>query len=49
MMIFVFPALFAGWKLIKRTKWLKPNEVDLLMDLDEVEAYTRVYVKGKPK
>ena len=49
MMIFVFPVLFAGWKLIKKTKWLTPNEVDLLMDVDEVEAYTRGYVKEKPK
>ncbi|KAJ9627752.1 general amino acid permease agp2 [Taxawa tesnikishii (nom. ined.)] len=28
-MIGVFPVLFVGWKIAKRTKWKKPDEVDL--------------------
>lgn len=48
-MIGVFPVLFIGWKLVKRTKWLKPDEVDLLRDLDEIEEYTRNYVPTPPK
>ena len=48
-MIGVFPVLFIGWKLLKRTKWLKPEEVDLLKDLDEIEAYTRNYVEVPPR
>jgi len=48
-MIGVFPILFVGWKLIKRTKWLKPEEVDLVKDLDEIEDYTRNYVPSPPK
>jgi amino acid transporter len=48
-MIGVFPILFVGWKLIKRTKWQKPAEVDLIRDLDEVEEYTRNYVPVPPK
>lgn len=48
-MIGVFPILFVGWKLIKRTKWLRPDEVDLVKDLDEVEDYTRNYVPIPPK
>ena len=43
-MIGVFPILFIGWKVLKKTKWLQPEEVDLLKDLDEIEAYTRSYV-----
>lgn len=35
--------------MVKRTKWLKPGEVDLLKDLDEIEEYTRSYVKQGPK
>lgn len=49
MMIFVFPVLFVGWKLVKKTKWLKPGEVDLLQGVEEVEVYTREYKKEKPR
>ena len=49
MMIGVFPVLFLGWKLLKRTKWLKPHEVDLQKDLDEIEEYTRNFVERPPK
>lgn len=48
-MIGVFPVLFFGWKFLKQTKWLKPEEVDLLKDLDEIEAYTRDYVEVPPR
>ncbi|MCJ1395500.1 hypothetical protein MMC18_008386, partial [Xylographa bjoerkii] len=44
-MIGVFPVLFVFWKLSKGTKLLKPVEVDLLQDLDEIEEYTRNYVE----
>lgn len=48
-MIPVFPILFFGWKFIKKTKWLKPEEVDLKKDLDEIEAYERNYVPTPPR
>jgi len=48
-MVGVFPILFVVWKLMKRTKWQKPTEVDLIRDLDEVEEYTRNYVPVPPK
>jgi yeast amino acid transporter len=48
-MIGVFPVLFFGWKLIKRTKWLKPEEVDLTKDLDEIAEYEANYVPTPPK
>ncbi len=48
-MIGVFPVLFVGWKLLKRTKWMKPEEVDLMKDVDEIEEYTRDYVPSPPK
>ncbi|KAF2745128.1 hypothetical protein M011DRAFT_149509 [Sporormia fimetaria CBS 119925] len=44
MMIFVFPILFFGWKFIKKTKWMKPEEVDLYEGVAEIEEYTRNYV-----
>ena len=43
-MVGVFPVLFVGWKLVKRTRWRKAEEVDLIKDLDEIEDYTRKYV-----
>ena len=48
-MIGVFPVLFLFWKLYKKTKWLDPNEVDLLKDVDMIEEYTRNYVPRPPK
>lgn len=48
-MIGVFPLLFFGWKFLKKTKWLKAEEVDLLKDLDEIEEYTRNYVAVPPR
>ena len=48
-MIAVFPLLFVGWKLLKRTKFMRPNEVDLRRDADEIDEYTRNYVPSPPK
>jgi amino acid transporter len=49
-MIAVFPAIFVGWKLLKKTKWLKPEEVVLrTREVEEIEEYTRNYVERIPK
>ena len=48
-MIAVFPILFVAWKLLKRTKWLKPSEVDLYRDVEEIEEYQRNYVPSPPR
>ncbi len=48
-MIGVFPILFVSWKLFKKTKWLKPHEVDLYKDVEEIEEYTRNYVECPAK
>ena len=48
-MIGVFPTLFIGWKVLKKTKWLQPHEVDLLKDVEEIEDYTRNYVSEPSK
>ena len=45
----VFPVLFVGWKLIKRTKWLESGEVDLRRDVEAIEEYTRNFVPAPPK
>lgn len=44
MMVGVFPVLFLGWKVIKRTKWLQPHEVDLISGVEEIEEYTRNFI-----
>lgn len=49
-MIGVFPLVFIGWKLTKKTKWLKPHEVVLrTQEVDEIEEYTRNYVERLPR
>lgn len=48
-MIGVFPVLFVGWKLVKKSKWRGPLEVDLRMGVEEIEEYTRNYVPTPPK
>ncbi|KAJ4296728.1 general amino acid permease agp2 [Kalmusia sp. IMI 367209] len=47
MMIFIFPVLYLGWKLIKKTKYKKAHELDLQEDLEEIEEYTRNFVETK--
>jgi len=48
-MIGVFPIMFFGWKLLHKTKWVKPEEADLKKDLDEIEEYERNYVEMPPR
>ncbi|KAL1957134.1 hypothetical protein VTO42DRAFT_6277 [Malbranchea cinnamomea] len=48
-MIGVVPIIYVGWKIAKRTKLLKPTEVDLVRDLDEIEEYERNYVPQPPR
>lgn len=43
-MIFVFPLLFCGWKLLKKTKWIRAESVDLVKDVAEIEFYTKNYI-----
>lgn len=49
LMVGVFPVLYIGWKLIKKTKFRKPHEVDLYKDLEEIEEYHRNYVPTPPR
>lgn len=35
----VAPSLFIGWKLIKKTRWVRPREVDLVWERPIVDAY----------
>lgn len=48
-MIGVCPILYAGWKLLKRSKFQKPEEIDLLRNLDEIEVYEANYVHKPAK
>ncbi|KAF2725224.1 amino acid transporter [Polychaeton citri CBS 116435] len=45
----LFPVLFFGWKIIKKTKWKKPHEVDLKGEVEEIEEYTRNFVPEPSK
>jgi amino acid transporter len=43
-MVGVAPILFVFWKLFKRTKWLKPHEVDLVWDAPLIDAYEASFI-----
>lgn len=38
-MIIVCAVLFIGWKVIKKTKFVKPEEADLVWDKPIIDAY----------
>lgn len=43
-MIGICPLLYVGWKLLKRSKFQRPEEIDLAKNLDEIEEYEANYV-----
>ncbi|KAK6005372.1 hypothetical protein QM012_008151 [Aureobasidium pullulans] len=43
-MIGLFPILFIGWKLIKKTKWTPAVDVDLRGEVEEIEEYQATFV-----
>ena len=43
-MIGICPVLFVAWKVIKRTKFYAPHEVDLFKNLAEIDEYQRNFV-----
>jgi len=48
-MIGICPILFVGWKLLKRTRFHRSDEIDLYQNLDEIDEYERNYVKSPPR
>ncbi|KAG6277476.1 hypothetical protein E4U47_007169 [Claviceps purpurea] len=48
-MLAVFPILYLGYKVVHKTKIYKPEEVELLKDLDTIEEYERLYVSKPAK
>ena len=46
-MVGVAPILFVFWKLVKRTKWKRPEKVDLVWDAPLIDAYEASFV-GPP-
>ncbi|KAM0253903.1 hypothetical protein ACHAQJ_007078 [Trichoderma viride] len=48
-MIFVYPILYFGYKIVRKTKIRKPEEIDLFKDVDEIEEYQRNYIPTPPK
>lgn len=44
MMVGIFPVIFVGWKVLKGTRFLRPEEVDLVTGVAEIDEYSRNYV-----
>ena len=49
MMVGVFPVVFVVWKGLKRTKWLLPEEVDLVTGVEKIDEYTRNYIPDQSR
>ncbi|KAL6236367.1 hypothetical protein BDW75DRAFT_229568 [Aspergillus navahoensis] len=43
-MIGVFPVIYIGWKIFHQTSVRKPEEIDLVTGVEEIENYTRNYI-----
>lgn len=39
LMVFLAPVFFFGWKILKRTKMVKPHEADLVWEKAYIDAY----------
>ena len=48
-MIGVWPVLFLGYKIIRRTSFHVSEEIDLFRNLDEIEEYQRTFVPTPPE
>jgi amino acid transporter len=47
-MVLIAPVLFFGWKLIKRTKFIKAHEADLIWDRPVIDAYEASFTEYAP-
>lgn len=47
-MVLLAPVLFFGWKLIKRTKFIKAQEADLIWDRPVIDAYEASFIEYAP-
>lgn len=43
-MVIVVPLLFIGWKLVKKTRMVRPEEADLVWERPVVEAYEATFI-----
>lgn len=43
-MVFMAPLLWGGWKLVKKTKMVKPHEADLVWERPLIDAYEAALV-----
>lgn len=47
--MFAFPLLFVGWKLVHKTTFHKPLDIDLGRDLNAIDEYERNFVPTESK
>ena len=43
-MLIVAPLLFIGWKIFKKTKFIKPKDVDLVWERPTIDAYEETFI-----
>lgn len=47
-MVLAAPVFFFGWKIVKRTKFVKPHEADLVWDRPVIDAYEATFTDYTP-
>lgn len=47
-MVLVSPVLFVGWKLVHRTRLVRPAEADLVWEKPAIDAYERENEEDNP-
>jgi yeast amino acid transporter len=46
-MVFACILFYVGWKVVKKTKLVKPHEADLIWERPLIDAYEAAYVEPK--
>jgi amino acid transporter len=46
-MLLLAPVTYLGWKFVKKTKLIKPEEADLIWEKPNIDAYEAMY-EGEP-
>ncbi|KAF4119393.1 hypothetical protein GMORB2_4912 [Geosmithia morbida] len=44
LMVMIFPVLYVGWKIIHRTKFVRPMDIDFQLDQQDIKDYEDNYI-----
>jgi len=47
--IALFPVVFGFWKMVNKTKWRRPGDIDLREGHKEIERHEKYYVEHRAR